>query len=76
MYIIHLFQKKVAANELVTHQTVQEALDILRGAVMIVYPMGLPPYDPIRDEFENSEDLTGTQVNLRNNEFMIAPIVW
>jgi len=38
-------------------------LDILRGAVMIVYPMGLPPHDPIKEEFENTEDLTGTQVN-------------
>lgn len=41
---------------------VKEALDQLRGAVMIVYPMGLPPHDPIRMEFENKEDLSGTQV--------------
>ena len=41
---------------------VKEALDQLRGAVMIVYPMGLPPHDPIRMEFENQEDLSGTQV--------------
>lgn len=41
---------------------VKDALDQLRGAVMIVYPMGLPPYDPIRMEFENKEDLSGTQV--------------
>ena len=42
--------------------TIQEAIDILRGAVTIVYPMGLPPHDPIRAEFENTEDLSGTQV--------------
>jgi len=42
---------------------VQEALQILRGAVMIVYPMGLPPHDPIRLEFDNTEDLSGTQVH-------------
>lgn len=42
---------------------VKEALDMLRGAVMIVYPMGLPPHDPIRMEFEGREDLAGTQVN-------------
>jgi len=46
----------------VTQATVQEALQILRGAVMIVYPMGLPPHDPIRLEFDNTEDLSGTQV--------------
>lgn len=41
---------------------VKDALDQLRGAVMIVYPMGLPPYDPIRMEFEDKEDLSGTHV--------------
>lgn len=47
---------------MVTQATVKEALDILRGAVTIVYPMGLPPHDNIRLEFENNEDLSGTQV--------------
>ena len=55
-------QKKVTADELVTQKTVQEALDILRGAVTIVYPMGLPPHEPIKAEFENNEDLSGKQV--------------
>jgi len=32
--------------------------------VTIVYPMGLPPHDVIRKEFENTEDLTGTQASL------------
>lgn len=48
----------------VTRKMVQEALDMLRGAVTIVYPMGLPPHDVIREEFENAEDLTGTQASL------------
>lgn len=43
---------------------VQEALDILRGTIMIVYPMNLPPHDTIRQELENTEDLTGTQASL------------
>jgi len=47
---------------MVTQKTVQEALDILRGAVTIVYPMGLPPHENIKMEFENNEDLSGTQV--------------
>lgn len=50
------------AGVFVTMDMVKDALDQLRGAVMIVYPMGLPPYDPIRMEFENKEDLSGTQV--------------
>lgn len=45
-----------------TSKDVQNALDILRGATMIVYPMGLPPHEPIKLELENREDLSGTQV--------------
>ncbi|XP_028840497.1 cilia- and flagella-associated protein 298 isoform X2 [Denticeps clupeoides] len=58
-------KKQVQANVCVTLEMVKEALDQLRGAVMIVYPMGLPPHDPIRMEFEDKEDLSGTQVCAR-----------
>ncbi|KAL6473185.1 hypothetical protein MHYP_G00193730 [Metynnis hypsauchen] len=58
-------KKQVQANVCVTMDTVTEALDQLRGAVMIVYPMGLPPHDPIRMEFENKEHLSGTQASLQ-----------
>ena len=50
-----------------TQAKIQEAIDELRGAVTIVYPMGLPPHDPIRMEFENDEDLEGTQVGIKVN---------
>jgi cilia- and flagella-associated protein 298 len=43
-----------------TQSKIQEVLDELRGAVTIVYPMGLPPHDPIQMEFNNEEDLEGT----------------
>lgn len=55
-------QKQVQANVCVTVEMIKEALDQLRGAVMIVYPMGLPPHDPIRMELEDKEDLSETQV--------------
>ncbi|KAL3884223.1 hypothetical protein ACJMK2_030441 [Sinanodonta woodiana] len=57
-------KKKVQAEQYVTQETVQEALNILKGAVMIVYPMGLPPYEPVKLELENNEDLQGTQASL------------
>lgn len=63
MCFFFFFQKQVQANICVTKEMVKEALDMLRGAVMIVYPMGLPPHDPIRMEFEGREDLAGTQVD-------------
>lgn len=52
----------MTSNIFVTEETIQDAMDKLRGAMMIVYPMGLPPHEPIRHEFENCEDLSETQV--------------
>lgn len=46
-----------------TFKVVQEALRILKGAVMIVYPMQLPPHDFIQMELTNTEDLSGTQAS-------------
>ena len=60
--MIYNLQKQVDANVCITSEVVKDALDQMRGAVMIVYPMGLPPHDPVREELENSIDLTGTQV--------------
>ena len=57
-------QKLAESNQLVTLAEVKAAMDLLRGAVMIVYPMGLPPHDPIKMEFDDEEDLEGTQVLL------------
>ena len=43
---------------------IRDAVDRLRGATMIVYPMGLPPHEPIRMEFEGKieEATEGKQV--------------
>ena len=42
---------------------VTEAMDVLRGAVNIVFPMGLPEHDPLRMELENREELAGSQAS-------------
>lgn len=57
-------KKLVAQGKPITKKTVLEQLDLLRGACTIVYPMGLPPHDPIRMEFEFREELGGTQDSL------------
>lgn len=54
----------VMQDKCLTKRIIQEAIDLLKGAVMIVYPMKLPPHDVIRMEFENIEDLSGTQASL------------
>lgn len=63
-------KKMVENNQCLAFKQVQNALDILRGAVTIVYPMGLPPHDNIAMEFVNMEDLNGTQASLE----VIEPI--
>lgn len=57
-------KKLVGSGTFLNQKTIDETLGILRGAVTIVYPMNLPPHDPIRMEFENVEDLSGTQASL------------
>ncbi|XP_062831123.1 cilia- and flagella-associated protein 298 isoform X2 [Anolis carolinensis] len=69
-------KKQIQANVCVTIDMVKDALDQLRGAVMIVYPMGLPPYDPIRMEFEDKEDLAGTHASLEVIEESEAQLWW
>lgn len=51
----------VTANKVITKQIVQDEMDKIKGAVMIVYPMGLPPYDEVRHILDGTEDLTGRQ---------------
>eukprot|EP00049_Salpingoeca_infusionum_P015941 m.316890 g.316890 ORF g.316890 m.316890 type:complete len:72 (+) comp15983_c1_seq18:9185-9400(+) len=38
-----------------------DVLDKLRGAVMIVYPMGLPKYEDVQAILDDAEDLSGKQ---------------
>lgn len=64
LYTPWCLQKKIDSNQMLGFSDVQQALDILRGSVMIVYPMGLPPHDPIQMELENKEELEGTQAAL------------
>ena len=59
--------QNVQSNICITFADILEALDILKGAVSIVYPMGLPEYDPIKMEMENREELAGTQAQVRGN---------
>lgn len=50
-------------NIKVDEGVLRDTLDKLRGAVMIVYPMGLPPYDDVQIILDDAEDLSGTQAS-------------
>lgn len=56
-------RKLAKSSKALTLKIVEEAMNLLRGAVTIVYPMQLPPHDTIRMEFANMEDLSGTQAS-------------
>ena len=40
-------KENVVAGQEVTEKTVKQCLDLLAGATRIVWPMGLPPTDPV-----------------------------
>ncbi|KAJ3290380.1 hypothetical protein HK104_006819 [Borealophlyctis nickersoniae] len=50
----------IKSNKCQTEDMLQEALDGIRGATMIAYPMGLPEWEPVREILEDNEDLSGT----------------
>ena len=56
----HQEARKVCLSE----KMLLEAIDNIRGAVMICYPMGLPERDLVRENLERKEDLSGTSVRL------------
>ena len=45
----------------------------LRGAIIIIYSINVPPYDPIRLEFKGKSDLNGKQV--RVNVFVVCKCI-
>jgi len=56
--------KELAANrKLISMEAIEEAMQNVKGAVMMAYPMGLPEWDPIRQALENDEDLAGQEAS-------------
>jgi hypothetical protein len=51
----------VQQKRAVTTAALEEAINNIRGAVMIVYPMGLPDYDHVRQILEEREQLEGAE---------------
>jgi len=54
-------KKQVENRVNLTNAALLDHIDLIRGAVMIAYPMGLPEWDPVRMALEDDEDLAGTQ---------------
>jgi len=52
-------KERVTAGQALRMDDVREALEMTRGAVALIYPMGLPHYDPVRAELDHEELLDG-----------------
>lgn len=57
-------QRMVEMKKPITAKALEDSLNNIRGAVMIVYPMGLPDYDDVRRILEEREELEGASVRL------------
>uniref|UniRef100_A0A7R9YN80 Cilia- and flagella-associated protein 298 n=1 Tax=Diacronema lutheri TaxID=2081491 RepID=A0A7R9YN80_DIALT len=57
-------KEQVAMKQLTTRKALLDAIDSIKGAVMIAYPMGLPPYDTVRQILDEKEDLAGSAAGL------------
>jgi hypothetical protein len=53
------------ARKCMTMAIIDEQIQTIKGAVMIVYPMGLPPYDETEHILNDTEDLSGRQAALQ-----------
>ena len=53
-------EKQVLMKVKVTDKMLLEAINNIRGAVMICYPMGLPDYDDVRQILEDRESVEGS----------------
>jgi hypothetical protein len=49
---------QVAANKALSKELLSEALNDIKGAITIAYPMGLPEHEPIKYILEDDEDLS------------------
>ncbi|KAF7261045.1 hypothetical protein EG68_01681 [Paragonimus skrjabini miyazakii] len=55
--------------------TVNEVPIMLRGALTVVYPVELPPYDPIKKELDNEEDLSEATLWISGKEMLREKLI-
>ena len=55
-------QNQVVAKVVMKKAELAEHIDLIRGAVMICFPMGLPEWDNVRLAIEDTEELEGSAV--------------
>ena len=61
--LVDVLQDQVAKKVVLTRKALLDAVDNIRGAVMMAFPQGLPEWDFVRQAIEGQEDLSGTSVS-------------
>jgi len=69
-------KKQALARKPMTMAIIKEEFEKIKGAVMIVYPMGLPPYDEVQHILNGTENLAGRQDSLNVIDVDDAQIWW
>ena len=52
-------KENVDNRVIVTRKELEDAVQNIKGAVTICFPMGLPEYDPVREDLEGTINLEG-----------------
>jgi len=71
-----LSKTQVENRVCVTKSMLDESFSTVKGATMIVYPMGLPPHEEVRVVLEDDEDLSGKQASKMVIEEASAELWW
>ena len=69
-------KRQVEMKKALTKRELMEHLDLVRGAVMIAYPMGLPEWDPVRMDLEEDEKPSDTPVGADILDAQTAQLWW
>lgn len=67
-------QVQVVNKVPLTAAVLKESIDLVRGAVKICYPMGLPHYDPVYEELMGA--YIGTNAGRKASDSPLSSILW
>ena len=69
-------KERVRRQQTLTLEQMDEAVREVRGAVMMAWPMGLPPFDPVQMILDDQEELEGTAAGKEHLDPETAALWW
>jgi cilia- and flagella-associated protein 298 len=65
-----------SSKELFNPKMIKDAFENISGALTIVYPQGLPEWDPVRQALDDREDLSGSAASKQTIQSYEATLWW